>query len=88
LVPDADNDALGTLNALRVSSVGLFGSGPVVSAPLPFDLKAGTWHAAKTVAAGSQVSVYLDGQLITSFPSAATGSFGFQNAQDAEGLFS
>jgi alpha-L-rhamnosidase len=89
LVLDADNDALGMPNALRVLSTGLFGSGPVVSAPLPFDLKAGTWHAAKTVAAGSQVSVYLDGQLLTTFDTGQTltGSFGFQNAQDAEGLF-
>jgi hypothetical protein len=62
--------------------------------PLPFDLKPGTWHAAQTIAAGSQVSVYIDGQFIagfevpvTGFPSAAAGSFGFENAQGAEALF-
>jgi hypothetical protein len=92
---DANNDALNTPNMLRVFTFGLFGSAPVVSVHLPFALKPGTWHAITTVAAGSKISVSVDGQPITSFavpvtgfPSAATGSFGFQNALGAEGLFS
>jgi hypothetical protein len=47
---DADNDALGAPNALRVAQTGLFGSTP-------------------------------------GFPSAGTGSFGFQNAQGADARF-
>jgi alpha-L-rhamnosidase len=92
---DANNDALNTPNMLRVFTFGLFGSAPVVSVHLPFALKPGTWHAITTVAAGSKISVSVDGQPIisfavpvTGFPSAATGSFGFQNALGAEGLFS
>ena len=97
VILDADNDSLNTPNTLRVTQAGLFGSAPVTSVPLlPFglDLKPGTWHAVKALAAGSQVSVYVDGILITQFevpitgfPSAAMGSFGFQNGQGAEALF-
>jgi hypothetical protein len=73
VILDADNDALGALNALRVAQIGLFGSTPVFSVPLPFDLKPGTWHAVQTIAAGSQVSVYVDGQLIARFEVAGHG---------------
>jgi alpha-L-rhamnosidase len=97
MVLDTDDDTLNLPNALRVFSVGLFGSTPVATvplAPLGIDLKVRTWHSVKTVAVGGQVSVFIDDKPITifnvpttGFPSVATGSFGFTNANGAEAQF-
>jgi alpha-L-rhamnosidase len=94
LALDADNDTLNQPNSLRIFAAGLFGPSPVATVALPFDLKPGVWHAVKTVASASKISVFVDDQPITSFDvpvtgfsSASAGSFGFQNANGADGLF-
>jgi alpha-L-rhamnosidase len=90
LVLAADDDTMGTPNALRVYAP--TGSTPLVQAALPFDLKPDTWHHVRTVVAGTKISVYLDNldQAVLAFevpPGFASGSVGFAGYDHTEGCF-
>src|ERR1700741_3307631 len=80
----ADNDLVGPPNTLRITEP--FTAGTVSQAPLPFDLKPGTWHHVRIIA-GTTIDTYLDGQLVMSYAVSGSGSFGFAGYDDSEGLF-
>ena len=81
----ADNDVVGPPNTLRITVP--FSAGTrAPSADLPFDLKPGTWHHVRIVA-GTTLDTYVDDQLVMSFASSGTGSFGFAGYDGSEGLF-
>jgi alpha-L-rhamnosidase len=79
----ADNDVVGPPNTLRITEP--FTAGTVLQAPLPFDLKPGTWHHVR-IMAGTTLDTYVDDQFVMSF-SSGTGSFGFAGYDGSEGLF-
>lgn len=80
----ADNDLVGPPNTLRVT--GPFTAGTVLQAPLPFDLKPGTWHHVRIVA-GTTIDTYVDDQLVMSYAVSGSGLFGFAGYDASEGLF-